>query len=623
MLQACGRHAGGTQLIYFRRLPTAVALGCLGSLQFSATALEPIIVTATRTAQTTEQALASVTVITRQEIEQQQAQTLAELLHGLAGIQLANSGGLGKPTSLFMRGAEAGHVLVLIDGVKVGSATLGMASFHHYPLEQIERIEIVRGPRSSLYGSEAIGGVIQIFTRHGGGKLTPFFSVGAGSNQTYSLSAGIAGGGEQAWFQLSANGLNSEGFNACRGQASPNAGGCMTWEPDQDGYQSLAGSVRAGYRFASGEVDFHALRGQDDTDFDGDFVNQEQAVQQVIGLHALFSPRDFWQLSVAGAQSIDQSENFKNNQFQNDFDTTRETYSLQNDFTLRTEDLFTLGVDYQNDQVDSSTAYHTTSRANHGIFAQYQAALGTHDMALSLRGDDNDQFGTHTTGGLAWGMTMRDALHLSASYTTAFRAPTFNDLYFPGYGNAHLKPETARSLELGVRGQALWGAWSIHAYQMKVQDLIGYNATTYSPDNINQTRLRGVEGILTTRLYDWDMTAQLSWLDPKNQSAHEYHGNLLPRRANYSTRLDLTRSFDQYTVGATCYVVGKRYDDLANRRKLSGYATLNLRAEYAFNHAWRLQGQITNLFDSEYETAAFYPQPGRGLFITLRYQPVK
>lgn len=604
---------------YLRYSATALGLLLAASSTARAVELEPVVVTATRTAQTADETLAAVSVLTRKDIERRQAQSVPELLHGLAGVNIDNNGGPGKTSSLFLRGTESDHVLVLIDGIKVGSATVGSAALQLLPIDQIERIEVVRGPRSSLYGSEAIGGVIQIFTRKGGGALRPFFSLGGGSDQTYSAGAGVAGGGERGWFSAGLEGFGTQGFDACYGSDSA---GCFTVEPDDDSHRSLAGSLRAGYRFENGaEVDFHALRADGETDFDGGFVNETETVQQVFGASARFSPSAWWQVGLSAGRSEDQSDNFKDGAFQTRFDTERDTFSLQNDFSIGDAHLATLGLDYQDDKVDSATEYVETSRDNQGVFGQYLTTLGRHDLEFSLRHDDNAQFGTHTTGGVAWGFAPRGGLRLTAAYGTAFKAPTFNDLYFPDYGNPDLKPEEAASVELGVRGETGWGAWSVNAYRTEIDNLIGFDAAAFAPGNVDESRIRGVEGVLSTQLAQWALNTYLTWQDPKNQSSGPNQGNLLARRAEHSLRMDVDRDFKKFSLGATLNGVSKRYDDLASTHKLGAYATLDLRAEYAFSKALRLQARLTNVFDRDYETAAFYNQPGRDIFIALRYRP--
>ena len=609
----------------FRLLPAAMLL--IGSHPLSAadnsaelgdSPLKAVIVTATRTAQTADATLAAVTVLTRQDIERSQAQSVGDLLGGLPGISLANNGGLGKTTSVFLRGTEAGHVLVLVDGVKVGSATLGATAFEYLPVGQIERIEIVRGPRSSLYGSEAIGGVIQIFTRRGGGALTPAFSLGAGSHRSGQAMLGVSGGGADSWFNFSASAIDTDGFNACNGSSRA---GCYTFEPDRDGYRNASASARAGHRFAGGaEIDVRWLRSSNRNKFDGGFVNEAQAVQQVFGANLRFSPLSPWRVTLLAGRSQDDNDNFKDGVFMSRFNTQRDTLSLQNDVELGASRLLTLGFDYQDDSIVADTVYTVTSRDNTGVFAQYQADFGAHNLQFSLRNDDNRQFGNRATGGAAWGYALGDGLRLTASYGTAFKAPTFNDLYYPGYGNANLKPESSRSAELGLRGAKGHGNWALNVFHTEVDELIAFDADTYAPGNVASARIRGLEAVAGARVAQWRANAGLTLLAPENRSAGAYNGKLLARRAEQTLRLDLDRELGSYRIGATLLAVGERFDDLANTRRLGGYATLDLRAEYPFARDWLLQARAANLFDRDYETAAFYNQPGRSLFVTVRYQ---
>lgn len=581
-----------------------------------------IIVTATRTAETAGETLAAVTVITRNDIERQQASSVQSALQGLAGINISNNGGPGKATSLFFRGTESDHMLVLIDGIKVGSATLGRTAFQHIPIEQIERIEIVRGPLSSLYGSEAIGGVIQIFTRKGGGETKPFFSIGSGSYDTYTASVGVSGGDERGWYSLSASGIDTKGFNACDGKPSPGGAGCFTIEPDKDDYSNLSGSLRVGYRFESGlEVDVHALQTIGETEFDGGFVNESESDQQILGGSMHFSPLDIWQISLAAGSSKDESDNFKDSVFKSRFETERNTISFQNDLSITDEHLLTLGIDYQKDRIGGTTSYAVTSRDNKGVYTQYLGTLANQDLQLSLRQDDNEQFGDHTTGNAAWGYALQNGLQFKASYGTAFKAPTFNELYYPGYGNANLQPEESRSTELGISGEVNWGRWSSNIYETRVDDLIAYDANISAPGNINQARIRGLEMTFAVQIEGWDFTTNATLLDSENRSPGTQRGNVLPRRAEQSLRFDAVHYVGKHTLGATLFTEGKRYDDLSNTHELSGYSTVDLRAEYALSKDWLLQARVENLFDKEYETAAFFNQPGRGLYMTLRYQP--
>ncbi len=599
-----------------RSIPAALLL-LFATQSVTAIDLNPVVVTATRTAQTVDDTLASVSVITREDIEQKQFQSVQDALRGLPGIDITNNGGPGKATSVFLRGTESDHVLVLIDGIKVGSATLGTTAFQNIPIEQIERIEVVRGPRSSIYGSEAIGGVIQIFTRKGGGKVTPYFSIGGGTHRTFNGSVGVSGGGERGWFNLSASAEDTQGFNSCEGP-----GGCFTIEPDKDGYNNLSGSLRAGYRFKNGlEVDAHALRTKGDVEFDGGFQNETDSVQQVLGGSVRYTVMDFWHIIFTGGQSQSNTENFKDGVFASTFDTERDTLSLQNDLFFAENHLVTLGLDYQDDRVESSTVYTVDTRNNKGIFAQYQGELSNHHLQAALRRDNNEQFGSRTTGSAAWGYSFHNGLRLSTSYGTAFKAPTFNELFFPGFGNPNLEPEESRSLEIGLSSTTGWGRWAINAYETRVDDLIAFNALTFAPDNINEARIRGLEASLATQFNGWNLNTSFTMQNPKNRSGGAFENNLLPRRSKHSFKVDVDRSFGNFALGATLFTQGKRFDDLANSRRLGGYSTVALRGEYTLAKDWRLQARLDNLLDKEYQTASFFNQQGRSVFLTLRYQP--
>lgn len=584
-------------------------------------ALDAVIVTASRTARTADETLAPVTVITRADIERLQSQSLPELLNGLPGLSVANNGGMGKATGVFLRGTEAGHVLVLIDGVKAGSATLGTTPFEQLPVGEVERIEIVRGPRSSLYGSEALGGVIQIFTRKGGGAFTPHFSIGAGSYRSGQYSGGFSGGGADKWVSVNLSGIDSQGFNACNGTFSA---GCFAVEPDRDGYRNLAGSARAGMRLDGGaEVDVRWLRSNSMTKFDGGFVNQSKSAQQVLGGSLRLSPLARWQLSLNAGRSLDESDGYKDGAWMSRFNTRRDSLSLQNDIAVDAGRLVTLGADFHRDQVDSDTAYTVSARRDSGVFAQYQGEYGAHSLQFSLRGDDNQQFGSRTTGGGAWGVKLGGGLRLTASYGTAFKAPTFNDLYYPGFGNAGLRPEHSRSAEVGLRGGAAAANWTLNLFENRVDDLIAYDAARFAPGNVAMARIRGLEGTLGMHLAQWRANAAVTLLDPENRSPGAHSGKDLARRPSQSLRLDLDRELGRARFGATLLAAGMRYDDLANQRRLGGYATLDLRADYRLGKDWLVQAKAANLFDRDYETATFYNQPGRSLFVTLRYQPEK
>ena len=582
--------------------------------------LDAVVVTATRTTTTVDQSLAAVEVITREQLETLQAPTLLEVLRARAGINVSNQGGAGKLTTLFMRGSESDHVLVLVDGVRVGSSTSGLVSFQDLPVEQIERIEIVRGPRSSLYGSDAIGGVIQIFTRKDDGALRVRAHAGVGSRRAREAGVGLGAGGARGWFGIDANWNRTEGFNACRGVGAPVFAGCFTTEPDRDGYENRSLSLRGGVRFGErATLDVRALEARGENDYDGRFVNRSDVVQQVLGAQFKWNATERLTLQATLGSNRDASDNFLGSVDQGDFDTRKDTASLQTDWAVAEGQLLTFGADWLRDRITSSTAYDDTRRSNRAAFVQYQGAFGAHDLQLAVRRDDNGQFGGKTTGSAAWGVDVGSGFRLTASWGTAFKAPTFNELYFPFFGNPALRPEASRTVEAGIAWRGEGHGVRLDVFETDVDDLIVYDASIFLPNNLDRARLRGAELQYDGTVAGVDVRASASWLDPENRAAGVNFGNDLPRRARETARLDLDRAFGDVRIGITGIAEGGRYDNVANTRRLGGFATLDLRAEYAFTPQWRLQARVGNLFDRQYETVEYYHQPGREWFLTVRY----
>jgi len=594
----------------------------IGQLAAAPLDLEQQVVTATRTAQTAQQSLAAVTVLDRERIERSQAASLPELLKQVPGVSLANNGGPGKSTALFMRGTESDHVLVMIDGIKIGSVSAGGAALQDLPLELIERIEVVRGPRSSLYGSEAIGGVIQIFTRKGQGQgVKPFFSAGYGTHDTYTGSAGVSGGDGRGWYNLGVSGSDTDGINV-------KSAGTSGYENDADGYRNLSATLAAGYRFDNGlELDANLLQAKSHNDYDSvnsrrtsGFGANADGESKVFGTRARFSPLEPWRVTLQAGRSEDKSDAYQDGRFSSRFDSRRDSLAWQNDIDIAAGHMLTVGADYQRDEINGTTAYAEDSRDNFGRFVQYLGEAGRHDWQLSLRRDDNEQFGLHDTGNIGYGYALTDWLRATVSYGTAFKAPTFNELYFPDYGNPALDAETSRSLEAGLAGQHGWGHWAVNAYRTVVDDLIAYDASLSAPANVQEARIRGVELVLGSQLLGWDWNVNYSLLEPENRSAGANRGNELARRAKQLFNLDLDRRLGAFSIGASLHAEGQRYDDLANTRELSGYATLDLRGEYRITPEWRLQARVANLLDADYETAEGYNQPGQAAYLTVRYQ---
>ena len=590
------------------------------SVPAAAREIEEVLVTATRTPQPAAETLSAFTLITREQIELLQPRSIEDLLQGTDGLSVANSGGAGKLTSFFVRGTDADQLLVLVDGVRIGSATAGTAALQNIPVEQVERIELVRGPRSSLYGSEAVGGVLQIFTRQGGQGLRPEVSVTGGSFETQQVSAGVGGGDSARWFSLQGSWQQTEGFNACRGSGALFEG-CFTDEPDADGSEYWSISARGGMAFgAAGKLDASYLRADSDVEYDGSFTNRSEIVQQVAALSASQKLGNGLTLAARLARAWDESDDFLDQSFQGDFNTTRDSASAQADYAFgpAAMHLLPVGIDYLNDAVDSSTPYTIDERDDTGLFAQYMGTLGAWRIEASLRHDDNQQFGGHDTGSMALGYAISPALQLVAQYGTAFRAPTFNELYYPGFSNPQLEPERSRSADLAAKGAAGMAGWRVSLFETRIDDLIGFDSS-FLPANIDEARIRGAEATLSLQGGQWRVESGVTLLDTENRGAGTDAGNELPRRAPLAGHVDLQWSRAGVAAGLRLRAEDDRWDDAANTRKLAGFATLDIHGEYRLSRDWRLQARVANLFDREYETVSWYNQPGRAVYVTLRY----
>ncbi|WP_018946958.1 TonB-dependent receptor domain-containing protein [Thioalkalivibrio sp. AKL17] len=592
----------------------AVADEAPGTDSDSAT-LEPVQVTATRLSHTVDEALASVTVIDREEIERLQPRQFTDLVEGRAGVSVAGNGPFGKTSSVFLRGTNSDHHLMLIDGVRMGSATSGGASWQFLPPEEIDRVEIVRGPRTSIYGSDAIGGVTQVFSRagrEGPPRVNAF--LGAGSFSTWEAGLGVAGGTGRTDYSLSVSMFDTEGIDV-----QDDVG-----DDDPDGYDNTSLAGKVAHRLDNGiELFGNVLYSEGNTEFDGfedetDFVHA--AMQAGLRLPVL----DRWDTELAVAHSRDENDNFAGGFFSSRFDTKRDQLTWRNDVRLGERTDLIAGVDAYEDRVDSTADYDEDSRYNVGVYSVVRTELGNHDLEGSLRYDDNEQFGDKTTGQVAWGMQATDALRLRASYGTAFKAPTFNELYFPGFGNPDLEPEESRTAELGARYSASLAYVDVAVFETRVDELIDNRLVggQFLPVNVDEARIRGLELEGGHDLGPWNARVSLTLLDTENRDT----GNELRRRPPASARFDLDRRIGDFSVGGTLLARSRSYNDADNDERLSGYGTMNLRAAYRFDPEWSIEASLSNLFDRDYVVArdsfndADYNNPGRAAFVKLRYQ---
>lgn len=606
-------------------LAFSILLALAGSARAQDAALQPTIeVTASRVAETADASLADVSVITRADIDASHAPDLLEVLRLQAGVDVARTGGPGAQTNVFLRGTNSNHVLVLIDGVRVASSNTGAFAWENLPLDAVQRIEIVRGPRASYWGSDAIGGVIQIFTR----KLTgPHLAASYGSYRSADGSAGFGARDENGGFSVQVGARHVGGYSAtipgiCNG---PNDPYCI-YNPDDNGAQYHGGTLSADYKLGTQTLSASAFRNEGTQNFDnGASDGISHTLDQAIGAALEGDVTNAWhqRLSVGTSR-----EDLDTPAFASAYRSTREQASWTNDLALSAAQHLIAGIDAVHERgvsIDTSGfgAPYEKSRDIDGVFTGWRVATGDYDSEVAARYDHNSQFGGAFSGSAAAGWKFSDALRLTASFGTAFRAPDLNELYSPGYGgyyagNPDLQPERSRTLELGAEWTAdAANRLAVHAFSTRVHDLIDFSGgSTYQAINIDRAAIDGVELTHALRTGVWSLTNNVTVQNPRNTDT----GAQLLRRPRQKLSSVLERGFgERLSADVEFFASGSRED--VGARSLPGYALVNLRADYRLNAAWCLGARLENLLDRDYELAHGYNTPGRSGYLTLTWQP--
>ncbi|WP_374486192.1 TonB-dependent receptor domain-containing protein [Zoogloea sp.] len=574
-----------------------------------------VLVTATRQAQRADESLADVTVIERAQIERAGSTfSLPELLARQPGIQMSSSGGPGKATDIFIRGASPRQTLLIVDGMRLGSATLGTATWQDIPLSQIERIEIVRGPASALYGADAIGGVIQIFTRKGEGAPKVDAFVGAGSYGTRETSAGVSGGTDKLSYSVRGGYAENDGYSAIYSKAKQP----FYYNPDKDPYRNSNLSAKASYRLADGhEVGASILYATSRNHYDSGlgFDNFSDDVQNVWNLYSRNRLSDAWTSTVRFGQSIDDAKNFASYAPNGaSIKTTQQQFMWQNDVRLPVGTLLAAYENLHQKAVNQDTF--DVSRSVNSALLGWTAGFGPHKVQLNARHDDNSQFGGKTTGYAGYGYQILPTLRVQGSIGNAFRAPTFNELYYPGYGNVNLKPESAYNKEVGLLWEQHGHNVSATYFRNRVTNMI-VNDQNFIPQNVGSARLEGISLGYGGQLAGFDIVANIDFLDPKDLDTDKR----LQRRANKTGNLAVSRSFAALTVGAEWQGAGGRYDRTGETKPMGGYGLVNAFAKYALSKELGVEARANNILDKQYETALGFKTAGANVFFGVRYTP--
>lgn len=617
-----------------RKLVIAMWLGMVAwGVHAAEETLDETIVTATRAEQPTSQSLAHTTVITQKEIQESQVADVPALLKRLAGVEIYQAGGLGKQSSVFMRGTNSNHTLVLLDGVRISSATTGMTAIDQIMLDQVERIEVVRGNVSSLYGSEGIGGVIQIFSKRGKGAPSFSGNVSTGSYGTKRYSAGVGGESGNTSFDLRTSKLWSQGISAIDPAVVPSV------NPDTDGYDNKSFSGNLRHQFKPGHsysMSVFNSTGQVQTDNSFGLatdVNGSQSHVRKVTLALEDHFTDAWVSTLQRGQGLDETLNFLNGQpdlaLGAQFMTLNEQLSWQNNVRLSDRAMLNFGVERLKQVVTSSTAYTRADRSDNSVFAGYTHVLGTQQIQANVRRDTYSDFGDARTFLLGYGIDLDGAWRLTGDVSTGFKAPTLNDLFYPfvnyggGFsyqGNPNLLPERSRNAEFGLHYVTDSQRMVLTHFDNHISDLIAITPQAASTmANLNQARIDGWELSYVLRSGDMGVDLSLTQQNPRDTQTNQ----LLLRRAQSFSNVALTQRNGAWTLGTEWQHVGTRDDLDINtfaRTTLASYNLVNLTARYPLDKRLELTVRLDNLLDSHYVAAHGYSTMGRAVYTGLLYR---
>lgn len=593
------------------------------------TYLVPVVVTGSREPESLDRVTADVLVIDAERIRASTADSIEALLRIEAGVQVSRNGGPGQNAGVFIRGAGASNTVVLVDGVRIGSATLGLVEFESIGLAQIERIEVLRGPGSSLFGADAVGGVIQIFTKGGDGDPRFVANAAVGGYGSREGSVGVSGAHDGFDYAASLGHERSRGVSALK--AGDQFG---NFNPDDDGFTRQTGQVKLGFRPAPGQrigLNFVASRlnaRYDAAEFlPPDFAQdaspdfRNKLLTNVVSLDYRGNITAAW---ITTAQFSRTDDDLRSGGSVIDrFRTRRSQVTWQNAWRPDPNHQIVLAYEHLTEQAASTAYLADEKRDNNAFVFGYTGQLGAHVIQADLRHDNNSIYGSNATGRLGWSTKVTTNLRVRALLGTTFRAPSFNELFYPGFGVATLMPERARSIELGLNWRAGDSEAAITAYQNRVRDMIGFEAdSTRCPNdpayafgcarNIGNARLQGVSISSSSRWGPWRATAAIDVLDAKDRDT----GQRLTRRAAHQASLAADYDVGAWRFGGVLLAVGARPEGTVT---LASYETLDLRVLWRFRPQWQLEVKLLNATNRTFEPARDYQSLGRQAWIGLRF----
>jgi len=592
----------------------------------------PVVVTGSREPQPLDRVTADVLVIEAEQIRTSTADSIEDLLRRHAGIQMSRSGGPGQSAGVFIRGASSSNTVVLVDGVRVGSATLGQAAFEAIGLSQIERIEVLRGPGSSLYGADAVGGVIQIFTKRGEGapRVTGFGAIG--NYGSYEGNAGVSGAQGGFDYAASLAREHSRGISALKpGDQFGN------YSPDDDGFTRSTGQFKLGFTPTAGHrIGLNVVESRLNTQYDGSEYLPPNYIQDaspdfrsllsssVVSLDYRGEISPEWVTTMQLAYNDDDLKS--GGSVTGQYRTQRNQFTWQNAWKPSAGQQIVIAYEYLNEKAAATPSPEDVQRRNNALVLGYTGQFDTQVLQADLRQDNNSVYGNNTTGRLGWSTEVATNLRVRALAGTTFRAPSFNELFYPGYGVSTVTPERGRSIELGLNWRAAGSEASATVYRNRVQDMIGYQSDgslcpgypldpTYAygcASNIGRAQMQGLSLSGANRWGALQVSAAIDFLDARDLDTN----NRLPRRAAHQESLTADYQIDTWNLGAALLAVGSRPD---GQFTLASYETLDLRARWRFAPQWQLEARLQNATNRTIEPAHNYQSLGRQAWIGVRF----
>ncbi|MBI1424575.1 MAG: TonB-dependent receptor [Gammaproteobacteria bacterium] len=576
---------------------------------------EPVIVTATRTAQIADQSVAPVIVIDRQALERNPGADLTDLLRMYTGIEIGRYGGPGQTASIFLRGTNSTQTLVMIDGVKLNSGTAGVAAIQNIDPSVVDHIEVVMGPRSTLYGSEAIGGVINIITKR----------------QTVDGSqySAAAGGGSYGTRDIKLAAHNHQGDSGAGIEAGYTKSNGFPTRADSNidrGYDNLNVHVYGSKRIGDTRYDVSHWQTSGNTEYLTSATNaQDQDFLSTATMITAKTPMSATWLSTLKLSHV--SDKLDQNQYdvvvttQKDFaHTSRYSLDWQNDLQWNPQNLLTAGL-YRAQEDTTAFSFgsgYDTNNYTNAVFAQNVRTTTQTTLITGLRYTNNQIYGDYTTWNLEYGLNLTQALRMTLASNSGFRAPDSNDLYGSG-GNPDLKPETSQNSELGLRYQITPAQRvSLNVFRNKITNLIIWNNVTSMVDNIGQVTITGSELAYQVSSDHWAARLRASVQNPHDDITNSQ----LVRRAQHAYGLMLQYHGNKYDVSLDTIYSGERPDFNINTyvaETLPSYTLVNLSGAYRVSEALRLSLRIENLTDADYQVVDGYNTAGRSAYAELRY----